>query len=105
MDNRTAFATGVTGQDGAYLSAHLLEKGYRVFGLVQRSTRYAFANLDFLGVTGEIEYIEGNMDDEGIAHQCHPVGASQRDIQPGSPSSAPAGIRRDSPPKSTRWVL
>ncbi len=32
-----ALVTGVTGQDGAYLSQLLLDKGYRVHGLLRRS--------------------------------------------------------------------
>ena len=35
---KTALITGVSGQDGAYLSQLLLEKGYRVVGLVRRSS-------------------------------------------------------------------
>lgn len=35
---KTAFITGITGQDGAYLSRLLLEKGYEVHGLVRRSS-------------------------------------------------------------------
>ncbi|HUT25814.1 MAG TPA: GDP-mannose 4,6-dehydratase [Sumerlaeia bacterium] len=61
---KTAFVTGVNGQDGAYLSKLLLEKDCKVFGLVERSTRYAFANLDYLGVTDEVDYIEGDLTDE-----------------------------------------
>lgn len=61
---RVALITGVTGQDGAYLSQLLLEKDYRVYGLLRRSTRYPFGNLDYLGVTGGIEYIGGDMTDE-----------------------------------------
>jgi len=64
MTKRTAFVTGVTGQDGAYLSKLLLEKDYQVFGLLQRSTRYPFANLDYLGVTGGIDYLDGDLTDE-----------------------------------------
>jgi len=37
MDKR-ALITGITGQDGAYLAELLLSKGYRVFGLVRRSS-------------------------------------------------------------------
>jgi GDPmannose 4,6-dehydratase len=36
--NPVAIITGVTGQDGSYLSEFLLEKGYTVFGIVRRST-------------------------------------------------------------------
>ncbi|MGI6418799.1 MAG: GDP-mannose 4,6-dehydratase [Thermoguttaceae bacterium] len=61
---RHALITGVTGQDGAYLSRYLLEKDYVVFGLVPRSTRYAFANLDYLGVTGDVDFIDGDLADE-----------------------------------------
>ncbi len=62
--NRTALVTGITGQDGGYLAKLLLGKGYRVFGLMERSTRYAFANLDYLGITGEVDYLDGDMTDE-----------------------------------------
>jgi GDPmannose 4,6-dehydratase len=36
--SKRAFITGITGQDGAYLSKHLLEKGYEVYGLGRRSS-------------------------------------------------------------------
>jgi GDPmannose 4,6-dehydratase len=61
---RSALITGVTGQDGGYLAKLLLGKGYRVYGLMERSTRYAFANLDYLGITGEVDYLDGDMTDE-----------------------------------------
>ena len=35
---KKAFITGVTGQDGSYLSEFLLEKGYEVHGLIRRSS-------------------------------------------------------------------
>lgn len=61
---KTALITGVTGQDGAYLSRLLAEQDYRIFGLVRRSTRYPFGNLDYLGVTDRVEFIEGDLTDE-----------------------------------------
>ena len=36
MGNRRALITGITGQDGSYLSEYLLELGYEVHGLVRR---------------------------------------------------------------------
>jgi GDPmannose 4,6-dehydratase len=36
--SKSALITGVTGQDGSYLAEWLLEQGYRVFGLVRRSS-------------------------------------------------------------------
>ena len=73
---KTALVTGITGQDGAYLAKLLLEKGYTVFGLMERSTRYAFANLDYLGVTGDVDFLDGDMSDEAslihAVRQAHP---------------------------------
>jgi GDPmannose 4,6-dehydratase len=34
---KTALITGITGQDGAYLTEQLLEKGYTVFGTYRRT--------------------------------------------------------------------
>ena len=38
MKQKTALITGVTGQDGSYLSEILLEKGYDAHGIVRRSS-------------------------------------------------------------------
>jgi GDPmannose 4,6-dehydratase len=35
---KTALLTGITGQDGAYLAALLLEKGYEVHGIMRRAS-------------------------------------------------------------------
>lgn len=51
MDNtvqKTAFITGVTGQDGAYLSEFLLKKGYIVHGLKRRSSLFNTDRIDHL---------------------------------------------------------
>jgi GDPmannose 4,6-dehydratase len=62
---KKALITGVTGQDGAYLSQLLLEKGYHVYGLVRQSLSAEFGNerLRWLGIAGEIEMVEGNLTD------------------------------------------
>lgn len=57
MSKRTALITGVTGQDGAYLSAFLLEKGYRVFGTFRRSSSRSFERLEYLGILNDVELI------------------------------------------------
>jgi GDPmannose 4,6-dehydratase len=54
---RTALITGVTGQDGAYLSAFLLEKGYRVFGTFRRTSSRNFERLEYLGILNDVELI------------------------------------------------
>lgn len=61
---KTALITGILGQDGPYLAKLLLEKGYKVYGLIRRYTNPNFSNLDFLGITDRIEYIQGDLTDE-----------------------------------------
>ena len=58
-----ALITGVTGQDGAYLSRFLLEKGYAVHGLVTEYDRSHLNNLRLLGVLDRIELIQGDLMD------------------------------------------
>lgn len=64
MAQHTALITGILGQDGPYLARYLLEKGYKVYGLVRRYSNPNYANLDYLGVTKQVEFVEGDMSDE-----------------------------------------
>ena len=61
----TALVTGVTGQDGAYLSQLLLGKGYRVIGMLRRSASSDMVGerLRWLGILNDIELVDGNMTD------------------------------------------
>ena len=72
-----ALITGVTGQDGAYLSQLLLQKGYEVFGLLRRS-----ASADVIGVAPDGELllvaVERAVPVEGEGHGGQP----QEDDQP-----------------------
>ncbi len=60
-----ALITGITGQDGAYLSHLLLEKGYEVVGLLRRSASSDVIGerLRWIGVIDKIRLIEGNLTD------------------------------------------
>src|SRR3954470_22665893 len=42
---RSALITGITGQDGSYLAELLLEKGYRVAGMVRRASTENFERI------------------------------------------------------------
>lgn len=53
---KTAFITGVTGQDGAYLSEFLLEKGYIVHGLKRRTSMFNTDRIDHLYQDPHIEH-------------------------------------------------
>jgi GDPmannose 4,6-dehydratase len=48
MAAKTALITGITGQDGSYLAEFLLDKGYRVCGMVRRSSAENFYRIDHL---------------------------------------------------------
>lgn len=54
MAQKKALITGITGQDGAYLAAHLLEKGYRVYGTYRRVSSSNFWRLEHLKIKGRI---------------------------------------------------
>ena len=62
---KRALVTGVTGQDGAYLSQFLLDKGYEVFGLVRRASRMEneTPRLDWMGIEGRVKLVDGNLVD------------------------------------------
>ena len=57
-NNKTAFITGVTGQDGAHLADLLLKKGYEVYGGFRRGGLNKMWRLDFLGITDKIKLVE-----------------------------------------------
>jgi GDPmannose 4,6-dehydratase len=61
---KTALVTGILGQDGPYLAKLLLEKGYKVYGLLRRYSNPSFENLDYVGVTKDINFVEGDLTDE-----------------------------------------
>lgn len=62
MQKKSAFITGITGQDGSYLAELLLEKGYDVYGLVRRKSKLDFNNAEHL--KGKVEFLFGDMTDQ-----------------------------------------
>jgi len=58
---KKALITGITGQDGAYLSKFLISKGYKVYGMVRRTSTVNTSRLEYLGVRGEVEILYGDM--------------------------------------------
>ena len=63
MTQKHALITGVTGQDGAYLARLLLDKGYRVFGMVARRGSDALWRLRELGADGGVTLLAGDVTD------------------------------------------
>jgi GDPmannose 4,6-dehydratase len=58
----TAIITGVTGQDGSYLAELLLSKGYRVIGVMRRSSVVTFERIQH--IQDLIEIIQGDLHDQ-----------------------------------------
>ena len=60
---KRALITGVTGQDGAYLSQLLLNQGYEVFGLLRRSASAEVVDgrLRWLGIARQVRMIDGDL--------------------------------------------
>ena len=66
---KKAIVTGITGQDGAYLTRLLLRKDYKVFGTYRRSSSVDFWRLKELGVLDDenLELVEYDLTDEGAS--------------------------------------
>ena len=61
---RVALVTGITGQDGSYLSELLLGKGYKVYGIVRRNSQiYQFRTIEH--IKDRIVLVYGDMTDAG----------------------------------------
>jgi GDPmannose 4,6-dehydratase len=62
---RRALVTGITGQDGAYLSQFLLEKGYEVHGVIRRSSHRGVEDhrLRWLGVADRVRLHDADLSD------------------------------------------
>jgi GDPmannose 4,6-dehydratase len=62
MSAPTALITGITGQDGSYLAELLLQKGYRVVGMVRRSSTENFERIEHL--RGRVEICQADLLDQ-----------------------------------------
>ena len=59
---KTALITGITGQDGSYLAELLLDKGYRVCGMVRRASTENFQRIEH--IRGRIELFQADLLDQ-----------------------------------------
>lgn len=66
---KVALITGVTGQDGSYLSELLLEKGYKVVGIKRRTSLISTSRIDHLFSNANFILEYGNLNDSGNIHR------------------------------------
>lgn len=64
---KTAFITGIAGQDGSYLSELLLKKGYRVTGIIRRNSTVEHQR-DRISHLNDLEIIYGDLTDQSSLH-------------------------------------
>lgn len=62
---KSAFITGITGQDGYYLARFLLKKGYAVHGLIQPLANEDLSDLRSLQTFGKLDFHIGDLTDSG----------------------------------------
>jgi len=72
---KRALITGITGQDGSYLTELLLEKGYEVYGLMRRKSVVDYGNVEH--IKDKIHFMYADMTD--ITSLIHAVQVSQAD--------------------------
>ena len=63
MAAKKALIIGITGQDGAYLAKHLLDKGYEVTGSSRDVMASSFANLQTLGIREKVKLVSVSIND------------------------------------------
>lgn len=59
---KKALITGITGQDGSYLAELLLQKGYKVFGMVRRSSSENYERVEH--IRDQVHFIQGDLTDQ-----------------------------------------
>lgn len=71
MVKKCAVVTGITGQDGAYLSELLLSKGYKVYGTYRRTSSVNFWRIEELGIQNnpDLHLVEYDLTDLGSSLQ------------------------------------
>ena len=71
--NRIALITGITGQDGSYLTDLLLSKGYHVIGMKRRTSLISTDRIDHvltdISENSSLDLIYGNIIDAGSLHR------------------------------------
>jgi GDPmannose 4,6-dehydratase len=67
---KTALVTGVTGQDGSYITEFLLEKGYHVFGMERRASTPSRVNTANFESHPNFEFIVGDLSDQSSLYRC-----------------------------------
>lgn len=66
---KSAFLTGITGQDGSYLAELLLEKGYKVHAILRRSSVFTTPCIDHIFEHPRLHTYHGDLADSSNLHR------------------------------------
>ena len=69
MNNKVAFITGITGQDGSYLAELLLSKKYEVHGILRRSSVFTSKRIDHIMNHPNLHTYHGDLTDSSNLHR------------------------------------
>lgn len=69
MAQKTAFLTGITGQDGSYLAELLLDKGYEVHAILRRSSVFTTPRIDHILNHKSLTTYHGDLADSSNLHR------------------------------------
>ena len=64
---RRALITGVTGQDGSYLAEFLLERDYKVHGIIRRSSTFSTGRIEHIREDARVKLHYGDVGDGSVA--------------------------------------
>lgn len=62
---KRALITGITGQDGSYLAEFLIKKGYKIFGMIRRTSTDPLMRIESLYLHNKITLLNGDLRDMG----------------------------------------
>ena len=66
---KTALISGITGQDGSYLAQYLLNKGYKVFGLIRRTSTPNYKNIHEMLTNQNLTLLQGDLTDQNSLYR------------------------------------
>ena len=69
-EQRRAFISGCTGQDGSFMADLLISKGYKVYGMIRRVTNRNYQNIQHLLNNENFELIQGDLGDQNSILRC-----------------------------------
>lgn len=70
IKKRSALITGLTGQDGSILAQQLLERDYKVYGMIRRTTNRNFQNIQHLLTNENLILVQGDLADQNSILRC-----------------------------------